>query len=441
MQTHRMQDAESRFIYVELIDRKNKVRYRKKIKRENYGFSNYMAITPEFIEGDYQLRAYTNYMRNEGEDFFFTKPITIYNSNASIMFVNYRLETDSKSKQYAIITFTRHNGKPYDRKYVDCMVHTKEYNNHYKRQRTNDKGEIKIEIPERKETDQYIDLNLLDGDLKLNKKIYLPDKYDYSVGFYPEGGQLLAGVEQVVAFKAESTTGISPQITGYVLNQRKDTLARFRSEHEGIGSFVIKTEFGDSLTAFTQDGKGIWKGFPLCTEKNKVALSIIQNERFISYRLLSPNHTKLKEDLELLVHVRGKMIYRKSLTAFHVQDSILKEDIPEGIVHFTVFNEKEEALSERLAFICKDEVFFQLPTRGTSSTQRSVISLGIKLLDKEFKPLRGQFSMSVTDDYIGAPDEIVGNIRTNLLLTSDLKGKILSPGYYFEDMDETVFVI
>lgn len=78
-------------------------------------------------------------------------------------------------------------------------------------------------------------------------KIELPDVYDYYVGFYPEGGYLLAGIEQVVAFKAEATTGISPCIKGYVMNLAGDTLVSFQSEHEGIGSFALTAETGDSL--------------------------------------------------------------------------------------------------------------------------------------------------------------------------------------------------
>ena len=42
----------------------------------------------------------------------------------------------------------------------------------------------------------------------------MPRDYEYTVGFYPEGGHLLAGVRQQVAFKAETSTGEVVDVEG-----------------------------------------------------------------------------------------------------------------------------------------------------------------------------------------------------------------------------------
>ncbi|MCD7941834.1 MAG: hypothetical protein LUH50_18305 [Bacteroides intestinalis] len=64
-QSHKEKDAQSRFLYVELIDRKNKVIQRKKIKEKEGCFYNYMPLDNELAEGEYILRAYTTLMRYE----------------------------------------------------------------------------------------------------------------------------------------------------------------------------------------------------------------------------------------------------------------------------------------------------------------------------------------------------------------------------------------
>ena len=69
-QTHKESDVQSRFLYIELINRKNKVIQRKKIKEENGHFFNFISLEKDIEEADYQIRAYTNFMRNQGEEFF-----------------------------------------------------------------------------------------------------------------------------------------------------------------------------------------------------------------------------------------------------------------------------------------------------------------------------------------------------------------------------------
>jgi TonB-dependent SusC/RagA subfamily outer membrane receptor len=66
---------------------------------------------------------------------------------------------------------------------------------------------------------------------------------------------------------------------------------------------------------------------------------------------------------------------------------------------------------------------------------RAGVNLTVDLKDKNGKPLTGNFAMAVTDN--GAVDipQYGESILTHLLLTSDLKGHIDDPGYYFESKD------
>jgi hypothetical protein len=59
------------------------------------------------------------------------------------------------------------------------------------------------------------------------------------------------------------------------------------------------------------------------------------------------------------------------------------------------------------------------------------VGLTIKVTDKEGKPVQGTFSLAVTDNSQVKPDSLSNNILNNLLFTSDLKGTIEEPGWYF----------
>lgn len=437
MRTHRELDARSRFLYVELISDKDKVLLRKKIMEENGIFRNFFSLEDDIPEGRYMLRAYTNFMRNADESFFYTRQFAVYKDTESLLMLKVRYEKE-KENRCLIATLLRHDGEPYSKKNVEYMVRTKESNNKVFVGRTNLAGEIRISLPPRQELSQYVELTLKDNGLHITRKVEIPDVYDYHVGFYPEGGYLLSGVEQVVAFKSESTTGVASHIRGCVMNSSGDTLATFQSEHEGIGSFLLSATDGDSLYASVSDGTGQEKRFKLPpVVSDRVALSVIQDDSLIHYRLCVPFAYILEEELVLLAHVRGQVVHRSHISAEELTGVIPKREIPEGIVHFTVFNAAEEALTERLVFVRHHSPLFQMSVSGSPTESGSLMKLGVRLLDAGFSPLQGNFSVSITDNYRVQPDPYNENIRSSLLLTSDLQGDISTPGYYFDNDTST----
>lgn len=118
-QTHKESDAQSRFLYIELINRKNKVIQRKKIKEENGHFSNFIPLEKDIEEADYQIRANTNFMRNQGEEFFFTKQIPVYANTSSLLTANIEYDSDETDGKYAVITLLRKDGTLYAGSRVD----------------------------------------------------------------------------------------------------------------------------------------------------------------------------------------------------------------------------------------------------------------------------------------------------------------------------------
>lgn len=70
----------SRYIYVELLNSDNEVVVRKKIRPVDNMHFGQLDLSPEIAKGWYSLRAYTNYMRNIDEEWFFRRYIFIGNS-------------------------------------------------------------------------------------------------------------------------------------------------------------------------------------------------------------------------------------------------------------------------------------------------------------------------------------------------------------------------
>jgi hypothetical protein len=89
-------------------------------------------------------------------------------------------------------------------------------------------------------------------------------------------------------------------------------------------------------------------------------------------------------------------------------------------------------LNERQVFIDHhDDLQFTITNKMPKYGIRDSIALAIEVKDKDNKPVQGHFSIAITDDDQVKTDSLGSNIYNNLLLTSDLKGNIENPGYYF----------
>ena len=73
-----------------LKNRKNKVIQRIKIRKENECFLGNIPLEEQMEEGEYYVRAYTQWMLNEGLDYLYTKNLKIYASQSSLANISIR---------------------------------------------------------------------------------------------------------------------------------------------------------------------------------------------------------------------------------------------------------------------------------------------------------------------------------------------------------------
>lgn len=78
--TH-LKSTKSTVIYVELINEQDSILQKRKLYVKDISTHGDFKIEEDWNEGEYAIRAYTNYMRNEDPDFFFQKKIAIWGQN------------------------------------------------------------------------------------------------------------------------------------------------------------------------------------------------------------------------------------------------------------------------------------------------------------------------------------------------------------------------
>ncbi len=376
----------SRLLYVELVSPDGLLVERQTISiSEDGDGEGSFYLTDSLYSGFYEIRAYTRWMMN----FCVTEHPS-----------NYRSRQLFYSKQMAD-DFYRLYGTVYSR--VVPVYETPEK-----------MGEYAMKyIVERPKT-------RLDKELKANLKI----------NFYPEGGHLIAGTKANVAFEAVNELGEQVDITGKVGSKT------IKTEHEGRGVFTVDVPENGRLEAhFHYADKDYNIDLPK-TEKTGCALSVKTDDDNVT-ATVTLRGVPTDVDYAAVVLSRGQL---KVFERFrpdskgHAAVSINTSELPSGVSDLLIIDNDGRPMADRLFFVNNHE----LDNGQITLNIPKIDYQPYEAIDLELQVPEGtdQVSVSIRDAATDDPTYDTGNIMTELLLSSELKGFIPHPDYYFEADDQ-----
>jgi hypothetical protein len=439
---------------VELIDDKDSVKQSIKLPLINGLTWGDFAIPDTLEEGNYRIRAYTNYMRNAGEDYFFDKAITILNSTTNKVFTKTTYTygaQNGKQQVSALINYADINGTPYAKKEVRYTVQLNDKQVSRGKGITDDKGNINISF-----VDAQSDLarsGTIATTIKLDDKRTIAKNIpvkatsaNVDVQFFPESGNIVNGLNSKVAFKATGADGLGADIKGTLTDDQNNTITTFGSRHLGMGLFTFIPQRGRSYKANITFADGSTKGIDLPKTIDKGYVLDIDNSDKDDVNLkISASHEMLADSPDDTISVigqsGGQIYYAASSKASssNFTATVSKSRFPSGIVQFTLFSSKGEPLNERLVFMQNpDQLKLDVKAAKQIYAPRENVKINLNAKDGDSKPVVGSFSVAVVDETkvpVNEADE--STILSNLLLTSDLKGYIEKPNYYFTNVNET----
>lgn len=262
-----------------------------------------------------------------------------------------------------------------------------------------------------------------------------------SLRFFPEGGDLVTGIESVVAVKVTDQYGLPVNAEGVIKDASGAAAAVFNTTHDGMGRFTLEPQAGKTYYAEWTDEKKQTHKTPLPAAKaTGVVLQCAptgNRQAFIIKRSQeSPENLKT---LYLLGYFNSQVVYKARLNLaqnFMVSGSIPLEGIPTGIMQMTLFDASWNPLAERISFVNKEDYFFATKVVPVvkSTERRGRNTLVIDVPDT----LKSNLSIAITDAGLTKADPDADNIVSHLLLSGDLRGYIHNPYYYFTGNDDTV---
>ncbi len=419
----------SRYVYVELVDRMDSVRLRVKIRQTDSIYAGYLPLPKEMKQGEYFVRAYSYWMQNAGEDFIFKKKIRLVNVQDSKVQTSIKYANNGEQIE---IHFTNSRKDVYDKVFVEYESGGKN-----KIGRTDDKGVLRLDAKELEEDGNIVVRFRASEPFEFERLLTIPKpEKDFDLQFFPEGGDLLVGAAQTVAFKAIGTDGFGKDIEGNVYNDKDEFVAVIKSMHKGMGGFDLKPEAGRRYHAVVTSSDQVKKTVDLPVPKSKgLALKVWQRDSVLTYSISVGDSTDISEGLYLAVLSRGVPLLCSPLT--RTVGRLPLNVLPEGVVQLVLMNAKNEIFSQRMCFIRKQErPELNIETDKKSYIVRDRVGVSIDIAAEAGQELSGSFSVAVTDDVQNAQDSVgQNNILSYLLLTSDLKGYIEDPAFYFNNVN------
>jgi len=254
------------------------------------------------------------------------------------------------------------------------------------------------------------------------------------IQFFPEGGDMVAGVEGMVAFKANDLFGLPVKVKGVVVDGKGKELIGFSSEHDGMGKFPVTAEKGDSLTAIWKDEHGVERRTPLPAVKPTGAvLRVINGHQKVLFSVArsSDGSNDLKH-LVIVGHMHQHLVYKAKINLeenFMSGGTIPTAQLPTGVLQVTVFTDKDVPVAERVVFVDNNEYAFnpELAILSKNVNRRGSNNIQIEVPDT----LRSNLSIAVTDATADGDFPNDDNIISHILLTGDIKGYVHNPYYYF----------
>ena len=436
---------EANCVFTELFDVRDSVISRVKSGLINGAFSGFVPIPDDVPEGNYTLRAYTNTMRDLDEDYFFLKNIYIGNPMTHIIQASTEFEFLKKNKIDAEVRFF--TLRPFDPssphptpESVKIGINSGKLMNV---NCTNGISGISFKLlPNEKQRVMLLDASYNQKSYRQYIRIPLPDE-DFEVTFYPEGGSALYGSMGRIAFKAMQSDGTEIDVSGIVYDWRGNEITRFQTDVRGMGQFFL-TPLKDEERYYSicTNSKGQSKQFELpVANGNGYALTTGWNKDHLIVKIRQPESRNYGDTLCLIVHTRGV-----------VQDVLIWENIkepvaihqsffPSGVSNLLLLTKDMIPVSERLVFVNNnDQSEITLKTDRNTYPVRSQVEYTVTITDELGGALEGSLSVSVTDNHEVIVDT-TANILTELLLTSDLRGYIHNPAFYFQKNTKSAWAL
>ena len=433
--------AVSDVLYVELKDPKGNIIFTNTHNTLDGTSDGKFYLEDEAPGGIYTLVGYTKWMKNAGEELFFKKEITVQRVITPRLLLKLEFEKRAYGpgdEVVGMLSVSNLRNEKTEGSSIQSTVKiggaTIETINN-----TTKEGEAKIKfrLPENLNTTDGI-LQVVVNEKGLQESIIrsIPIVLDkIQVQFLPEGGDLIAEAPGKVAFKALNEFGKGADVSGKIVDETGNTVASFESFHLGMGAVEFTPKAGKSYFAKIEKplGNPDLVALPEVSSKGYSLNLKSKKERTLTWSVYAWQNT----ELTLVGQTQGEIYYAKKINLKKGTNKVTVDtnNFPIGVAVFTLFDESDKEAAERLVYLNPEKgLKIQIEPDKQTYAPKEEVKLNIKTTDKDGKPVAANLGLSVVDEQLLAfADDKQDNLLSYILFSSELKGEIQEPFFYFDE--------
>lgn len=268
------------------------------------------------------------------------------------------------------------------------------------------------------------------------------ETFPFNVSFFPEGGRYFANRVSNIGFKALDSSGNNVNVHGQIVDDAGNTVATFATQHDGMGLFTFKPRAGSRYTAQVANVGSVLFPQP-SSEGATLTLQLYGNSILLNTYVADwPMNNELNSNsapYSLVIYndraVCGNLPVTRADQLFRID----KKQLTAGIHHAVLLNNVGTVVARRPFFVFPEPLLVSMEEEGLSPSShsrakgsREKVSVTLTVRDTAGNPLEGVFSVAVVRaDFEAWQQE--DNLTSYMYLSSDIKGKINSPQFYFDD--------
>ncbi len=258
---------------------------------------------------------------------------------------------------------------------------------------------------------------------------------DFDVQFFPEGGDLVLDLSSQLAFYAIDHEGNGIAVEGEIVDDLGKEIRKIDTPEDGRNSIIFQPKPGRSYRAELSAGS-VKKQFAIPAASPEGYVMSVRNKKGknLSVRVFS-SLGKQDSEVYLVGQVRGSVYYKSKgkLRNRLLNFEIPRQLFPSGILQLSLMDAQSKVYAERLCFMEQEDALeIKLDPSKKSYNKREEIRMNISVKDENGEGVKGHFSVAVTDaDQVKLPPHATA-LRSYLLLTADLKGRLVDPGRFFD---------
>ncbi len=300
----------------------------------------------------------------------------------------------------------------------------------------NGKCKINFNIPKNLKDKQLI-LQLqanFRGETESFRKAIPLNSEEILMTFAPEGGKIVAGEKNKIAFRLHDEAGNAVQAEGFIKKKNGETAVRFCTLQKGLGEFYLQAVQGESYFAEIDEAEMRGKLIPLPEISNDAVFFSAQKKED-KVLLIIKNFSGKKSKMHLTAENGGKIRFNDKIALKKniAEITLDTKDWATGASFFSLFLDEKRCAEIPLFINHKKNISISIKTDKNIYAPREKVDIEIRTNDEKGNPVAADVALAVVNEKINSlADDESSDILSALLLEAHLKMKPEKPKDFFD---------